>query len=71
MPGGLLPPHLPPLALREVGALVPMRCYQLALRRVIERGGGFVEVALPTATMCLIFAGLLALIRWRMKPRLG
>jgi hypothetical protein len=25
----------------------------------------------PVAALCAIFAGLLALIRWRMKPRLG
>ena len=69
--GVMMPYQFMPHGIREVGGMFPLRWYQLALRRVIERGGGFVEVAVPTATMCLIFAGLLALIRWRMKPRLG
>jgi len=69
--GSMMPYQFMPHGIREIGGLFPLRWYQIALRRVIERGGGLVEIAVPVATTCLIFAGLLALIRWRMKPRLG
>ena len=69
--GVMMPYKFMPHGIREVGALFPLRWYQIALRRVIERGGGLFDIAVPTLTMCAIFAGLLALIRWRMKPRLG
>jgi ABC-2 type transport system permease protein len=69
--GVMMPYQFMPHGIRELGALLPLRWYQITLRRVIARGAGFAEIAVPTAAMCLIFAGLLALIRWRMKPRLG
>jgi ABC-2 type transport system permease protein len=69
--GVMMPYQFMPHGIREVGGLFPLRWYQISLRRVIERGGGIVDIAVPTLTMCAIFAGLLALIRWRMKPRLG
>jgi len=69
--GSMMPYQFMPHGIREIGGLFPLRWYQITLRRVIERGGGLVEIAVPIATMCLIFGGLLALIRWRMKPRLG
>ena len=69
--GVMYPYQLMPRGVRELGGLFPLRWYQITLRRVIERGGGFVEIALPLVALCTIFAGLLALIRWRMKPRLG
>jgi hypothetical protein len=60
-----------PPGVREVGAVLPLRWYQIAFRRIIERGGGLVETAGPTLAMFAIFVVLLLLIRWRMKPRLG
>ena len=69
--GVMMPYQFMPHGIRELGGFFPLRWYQITLRRVIARGGGFAETAIPTLTMCLIFAGLLALIRWRMKPRLG
>ncbi|MGH7821826.1 MAG: ABC transporter permease [Candidatus Binatia bacterium] len=69
--GVLLPYQLMPHGVREVGAVLPLRWYQIALRRIIERGGGLLDVAVPAIALFAIFGALLALVRWRMKPRLG
>jgi ABC-type multidrug transport system permease subunit len=69
--GVMMPYQFMPHGIREIGGFFPLRWYQIALRRVIERGAGFVDIAVPTLMLCAIFAGLLALIHWRMKPRLG
>ena len=69
--GVMLPYRFMPHGIREVGAIFPLRWYQIAFRRIIERGGGIVETAVPALAMFGIFGVLLALIRWRMKPRLG
>jgi ABC-2 type transport system permease protein len=69
--GVMMPYQFMPHGVREVGAVLPLRWYQIACRRIIERGGGIVDTAVPTLAMFAIFAVLLALIRWRMKPRLG
>lgn len=69
--GVMMPYQFMPPGIRQIGGVFPLRWYQIALRRIIERGGGFVETAGPTLAMLVIFAVLLALIRWRMKPRLG
>jgi len=37
----------------------------------VERGGGFAEVLGPALALGALFALLLVLIRWRMRPRLG
>jgi len=68
--GVMLPYQLMPPGIRQIGALTPLRWYQIALRRIIDRGGGLVATAVPTAAMFVIFFVLLALVRWRMKPRL-
>jgi ABC-2 type transport system permease protein len=69
--GVMMPYQFMPPGIRQVGAVLPLRWYQIACRRIIERGGGIIETAGPTLAMFAIFAVLLALIRWRMKPRLG
>ena len=69
--GVLFPYQLMPRGVRELGALFPLRWYQIALRRIVERGAGLAEVAVPAAALALLFAVLLLVIRWRMKPRLG
>jgi len=69
--GVMMPYQFMPHGIREIGGFFPLRWYQIALRRVIERGAGFVDIAVPTLMLCAIFTGLLALIHWRMKPRLG
>jgi hypothetical protein len=38
---------------------------------VVARGGGLDEVIGPILVLLVIFAVLLAIVRWRMKPRLG
>ncbi len=69
--GSMLPYELMPHGVREVGGFFPLRWYQIAARRIIERGADLSEVAIPAAALLLIFFGMLAAIRWRMKPRLG
>jgi drug efflux transport system permease protein len=69
--GSMFPYQLMPHGVREVGALFPLRWYQIALRRIVERGAGLTEVAVPMLALFVLFAVILAGIRWRMKPRLG
>jgi ABC-2 type transport system permease protein len=69
--GVMLPYQLMPDGIREVGGLLPLRWYQIGLRRVVSRGGGFEDVLVPMLALSSIFAVLLLLIRWRLKPRLG
>lgn len=69
--GVTLPYQLMPDGVRQIGGLLPLRWYQIALRRVVERGAGLAEVWVPTAVLSLMFAVMLAAVAWRMKPRLG
>jgi ABC-2 type transport system permease protein len=69
--GVMLPYQLMPDGVRQVGGLAPLRWYQIGLRRIITRGGGFVDVWVPILALVTIFAVMLALIRWRLRPRLG
>ena len=69
--GIMLPYHFMPHPVREIGALLPLRWYQIAARRIVARGTGLVDVLMPMAVLLLIFAVLMAIVRWRMKPRLG
>lgn len=62
--------QLMPHGIRELGGIMPLRWYQIALRRVFSRGAGLDDVLLPLAMMLGLFSVLLALILWRMKPRL-
>ena len=67
----MTPYQLMPDGVRQIGGLLPLRWYQIASRRIIERGAGLADVAVPTLVLCLMFAVMLTLLRWRMKPRLG
>jgi ABC-type multidrug transport system permease subunit len=69
--GVMFPYQFMPHGVREIGGLFPLRWYQIALRRVIERGASLGESALPVLVLAGMFAVALAAIRWRMKPRLG
>ena len=69
--GSMFPYQLMPPGVREVGFLLPLRWYQIALRRVTERGAGVLEIAVPMLALFGLFSVLLVLIRWRMKPRLA
>lgn len=69
--GSLLPYELMPHGVREFGGLLPLRWYQIIARRVIDRGAGLSQILVPMGVLLLIFGGMLAAIRWRMKPRLG
>ena len=69
--GVMFPYQLMPDGIREIGAILPLRWYQIGLRRLVLRGGDFGDVWVPFVALCTLFAVLLALVRWRMKPRLG
>jgi ABC-2 type transport system permease protein len=69
--GAMFPYQFMPDGVRQIGGLFPLRWYQIALRRIIERGGDLGDVAVPGLVLCVLFLVVLALIRWRMKPRLG
>jgi ABC-2 type transport system permease protein len=69
--GVMVPYQLMPTGVREIGGIFPLRWYQIALRRIVERGAGLADVVVPTLALVAIFAVVLAGIRWRMKPRLG
>lgn len=69
--GSMLPYALMPHGVREVGALFPLRWYQILSRRIIERGAGPAEVMIPTLVLVTLFLAILLGIRLRMKPRLG
>jgi len=69
--GSLFPYQLMPPGVREIGFVLPLRWYQIALRRIIERGAGLEDIAGPFAALTLLFGAVLLLIRWRMQPRLA
>jgi len=69
--GMMMPYEFMPHPVREIGGLTPARWFQIAARRIVAAGGGFAEVAGPMTILCLFVVVLLALVRWRMKPRLG
>ena len=71
MSGIMMPYQLMPHGVREIGGLLPLRWYQIALRRIVARGAGLSEVAIPMLVLVLIFVVLLVMVRLRMKPRLG
>jgi ABC-2 type transport system permease protein len=69
--GVMFPYELMPPPVRLLGAMFPLRWYQIALRRLVSRGAGVEDVLLPCLALLAIFAVLLAAIRWRLQPRLG
>jgi drug efflux transport system permease protein len=69
--GVMYPYQLMPRGVRELGGLFPLRWYQIALRRIAERGAGPLDVLVPELALAALFVLLLAAVRWRMKPRLG
>lgn len=69
--GVMLPYQLMPPGIREIGFLLPLRWYQIALRRIIIRGAGLDDVWMPMLAMSVMFAVVLAAIRWRLQPRLA
>ncbi|MFQ5667121.1 MAG: ABC transporter permease [Candidatus Binatia bacterium] len=69
--GVMFPYQFMPHGVREIGAVLPLRWYQIALRRIIERGAGLAEVAVPAVTLAALFGLILVGIRWKMQSRLG
>jgi ABC-2 type transport system permease protein len=69
--GVMFPHQLMPDGVREVGAILPLRWYQIGLRRLVLRGADLGDVWLPLLALTALFAVLLVAIRWRMSPRLG
>lgn len=69
--GLMLPYAFMPHGIREIGMVLPLRWYQIAARGIVARGAGLADAVGPTLVLVAIFAVLLLLVRWRMKPRLG
>jgi len=69
--GVMMPYQLMPDGVRQIGGILPLRWYQIGLRRLVQRGGDLSDVWVPVLALSLLFGLLLALVRWRMKPRLG
>jgi ABC-2 type transport system permease protein len=69
--GVMTPYQLMPDSVRWIGGLLPLRWYQIASRRIIERGAGLGDVAVPAFALAAMFTVILLLLRWRMKPRLA
>jgi ABC-type multidrug transport system permease subunit len=68
--GVMLPYQLMPDGVRQVGGLLPLRWYQIGLRRIVTRGAGLGDVIVPMLALLVFFTGMLAVVRWRLKPRL-
>jgi ABC-2 type transport system permease protein len=68
--GVMFPYQLMPDGVRQLGDVLPLRWYQIGLRRLVLRGAGLGDVWIPLVALTAIFAVLLALVRWRMNPRL-
>jgi ABC-2 type transport system permease protein len=69
--GVTMPFQLMPDGVRHVGGLLPLRWYQIALRRVFVRGAGLEDVLAPTLVLVAMFLVLLTIIACRLKPRLA
>jgi ABC-2 type transport system permease protein len=69
--GVMYPYELMPPAVRVAGYVIPLRWYQIALRRLWSRGAGIAEVIIPCIALLAIFTFLMTVIRWRLKPRLA
>ncbi len=69
--GVMLPYQLMPDGVRQLGGLLPLRWYQIALRRITLRGAGLDEVVVPVFALTLGFLVVLLAIRKRLKPRLA
>jgi ABC-2 type transport system permease protein len=69
--GVMFPYQLMPDGIRQLGGVLPLRWYQIGLRRLVLRGAGLDDVLVPFAALTLLFLVLLALVRWRVPPRLG
>jgi ABC-type multidrug transport system permease subunit len=69
--GVMFPYQLMPEGIRELGGILPLRWYQIGLRRLVLRGGDLGDVVVPLLALTLLFGVFLALVRLRMKPRLG
>jgi ABC-2 type transport system permease protein len=69
--GVMFPYQLMPDGVRQIGAILPLRWYQIGLRRLVLRGADLGDVWVPLLALTALFAALLTLIRLRLKPRLG
>jgi ABC-2 type transport system permease protein len=69
--GVMMPYELMPDGVRQVGGVLPLRWYQMALRAVIARGAGLLDVLLPLGALVGLLAALLAVASWRLPRRLG
>lgn len=69
--GVMMPYQLMADGPRQVGAITPLRWYQIGERRIATRGGGFEDVLLPAFALTAIFVAMLLIVKLRSKPRLA
>lgn len=69
--GVMFPYQLMPDGIRHVGGILPLRWYQIALRRIVLRGAGLSDVLIPLAALTGLALLVLAIVSRRVKPRLG
>jgi ABC-2 type transport system permease protein len=69
--GVMMPYELMPDGVRQLGALLPLRWYQMALRAIVVRGAGLADVLVPLAALGALLAVFLTAASWRTPRRLG
>ena len=69
--GVMMPYELMPDGVRQLGGMLPLRWYQIALRAIIARGAGLLDVLLPLGALVGLLATILAVASWRLPRRLG
>ena len=69
--GIMFPYQLMPDGVRQIGGLLPLRWYQIALRGIVLRGAGLGDIVLPLLALLGLLALVLGLVVRRVKPRLG
>jgi ABC-2 type transport system permease protein len=69
--GVMMPYELMPDAVRHLGALLPLRWYQIALRALVVRGAGLADLVGPLVALTALLVVFLAAASWRTPRRLG
>lgn len=69
--GMMFPYQLMPDGVRQIGGLLPLRWYQIALRGIVLRGAGLADIVVPLLALIGLLALVLGLVVRRVKPRLG
>jgi len=69
--GVMMPYQLMANGPRQIGAITPLRWYQIGERRLMTRGGGMEDVVIPALALTLFFVAMLVIVKLRSRPRLA